>query len=190
MAETPSWIVAGFLPYEAEVRRWLRRTTRGRYDESDIVQEAYYRIWRSADPELIASPRSYFYQVARNIFLEQLRRDKMVKFADLAENDLESIPCDEPAADRHVAGCKQLAMVQKVVDELPERCRRIMRMRKVDGKSQKETALLLGVSENIVEKDVALALRHLLKRVGELEGAEYFEPDGSWHDRTEGRERG
>jgi RNA polymerase sigma factor (sigma-70 family) len=169
MTEDQEWLIATLLPHEAEVRRWLRRTIKGRYDESDIIQEAYYRIWKTADHGAIQSPRAYFFKVVRNIFLEQVRRSKIVKFSDLAESDTQNIPSEEPGAMRYLEGRSQLALVQMLVDELPSRCRNVLRLRKIDGKSQRETAALLGVTENVVEKEVARALRHLLRRLGELE---------------------
>ncbi|MDA5194996.1 RNA polymerase sigma factor [Govanella unica] len=189
--DDPNWIVTGFLPHEAEVRRWLRRMTR-KFDESDIIQEAYYRIWRRGDDVYdahIESPRSYFFSVVRNIFFEQLRRDQVVQFSELAESNLQKLPSEEVGADRSYAGQQRLAMVQSIIDELPERCRNVIRLRKIEGKSQRETAKLLRVSENVVEKDVARALRYLLRRIGELEGPERLEGQESHSDRRRHRER-
>jgi len=182
-----SWIVAAFLPFEAEVRRWLRHSMRGRYDESDIIQEAYYRIWRGADHEQIDAPRSYFFQVVRNILLEQIRRDQVVQISALTEIDVQGIPCETPGADRVWAGRSRLAIVQRLIQELPARCRDVVSMRKIEAKSQRETASLLGVSENVVEKEVARGLRHLLRRIGELETDETLEHRKARRDRS--RER-
>lgn len=186
-SDGPSWIVAGFLPYEAEVRRWLRRAVKQKYDESDIIQEAYYRIWRRAENASVESPRSYFFTVARNIFFEQLRRDRVVRICDLTEMDAQNIPSEEPGADRQWAGRERLALVQSIIEELPDRCRNVIRLRRIQGESQRSTAKLLGISENIVEKEVSHALRHLLRRIGEIEDAEQSEHQQR-HD--DGRRRG
>lgn len=187
----PNWIVTGFLPHEAEVRRWLRRMTR-KFDESDIIQEAYYRIWRRGDDAYdayIESPRSYFFTVVRNIFFEHLRRDRVVQFSELAESNLQNLPSEEVGADRSYAGQQRLAMVQSIIDELPERCRNVIRLRKIEGKSQRETAKILRISENVVEKDVARALRHLLRRIGELEGPERLAGQETHGEKQRRRER-
>lgn len=154
---------------EAEARRWLRRSSLGRREEADIIQEAYYRVWRSVDPGEVASPRAYFLQVVRNILFEHLRREKVVSFAALAEIDGWIIPSEEPGSERVVAATTRLRLVQTLLSELPGRCRRVMEMRKIDSRSQRETAHALGISENVVEKDVARALRHIMRRMAELE---------------------
>ena len=155
--------------HEAEVRRWLRRSSFGRREEADIIQEAYFRIWRGAEAETVASPRSYFFQVVRNILFEQLRREKVISFAQAAEVDERIIPSDEPGSERIVGASSRLALVRSLLNELPGRCRRVMELRKIDARSQRETAEILGISENVVEKDVARALRHVMGRMAELE---------------------
>jgi RNA polymerase sigma-70 factor (ECF subfamily) len=53
--------------------------------------------------------------------------------------------------------------VMTLVDMLPERCRTIFRMRKIDGLSQKEIAMRLGVSISIVENDAVKGLAQIMK---------------------------
>ena len=167
---------------EAEARRWLRRSTLGRREEADIIQEAYYRIWRGTAPADVVSPRAYFLQVVRNILFEHLRRDKVISFAALAEIDARIIPSEEPHAERVVAATSRLALVRTLLSELPGRCRRVMEMRRIDARSQRETAEALGISENVVEKDVARGLRHLMRRIAELETDFPAEPHQPAHD--------
>jgi RNA polymerase sigma-70 factor (ECF subfamily) len=158
------------MPHEAEVRRWLRKIPAAREDEADIIQEAYYRLWRLPDRSHIVAPRSYFFQTVRSILLERLRKDRVVAIESLAEIDVACIPSDEPDADRLVAGRSRLALVQALIEEMPHRWARIIQARRIDALSQRETAELLGVSENVVEKGVARGLRYLMRRIGELDG--------------------
>ena len=46
-AQRCQWIADHILPWEAEVRRWLRRYTRTLFadDIDDLIQEAYARLW-------------------------------------------------------------------------------------------------------------------------------------------------
>ena len=49
---------------------------------------------------------------------------------------------------------------------LPPKCREAFALRKVEGLSQREVALRMGVSENTVEKHVGKGLRILLRLFG------------------------
>lgn len=162
-----AWISANVLPYEAEVRRWLRRARVAKADEDDLIQEAYCRIVGVGDAALIRSGRAYFFSVVRNLLIEDLRRSRIVHIEAVAEIESLSIPGSEPTPERSFSGRQQLALVQRLIEELPERCRAIFKLRKIEVLSQRETAQRLGVTENVVEKQLAIGLRTVLRRLAE-----------------------
>jgi len=163
--ETAQWFAAHVLPREADVRGWLRASLRIE-NEDDVIQEAYAKMFAHGGFEQIASPRAWFFAVARNIVLKQMRRDRIVRIDAVAEIDALGIVDYEPSAERAVSGRQELARVQRLIEALPERCRLIFLMRKVDGLPQREIARRLRVSENIVEKEAAKGLRLVLQGLG------------------------
>lgn len=161
------WISQEILPYEGEVRRWARRAAPPELDVNDVIQEAYSRIARMGDPASVRSGRAYFFTVARNIVREHFRRERVVRIEPLAEMDQLNILDDEPSAERAFAARQQFRLVWRLIDQLPDRCRGIFLLRKVEGLSQREIAERVGVSENVVEKQIALGLKRLLKLMAE-----------------------
>lgn len=183
-----AWISANVLPYEAEVRRWLRRARVGKADEDDLIQEAYCRIVGVGDASVIRAGRAYFFSVVRNLLIEDLRRSRIVHIEAVAEIENLSIPGSEPTPERAFSGRQQLALVQRLIEELPERCRAIFKLRKIEVLSQRETAQRLGVTENVVEKQLAIGLRTVLRRLAESDaGANQTEFQSS--DDGQGRQR-
>jgi RNA polymerase sigma-70 factor (ECF subfamily) len=162
-----TWISANVLPYEAEVRRWLRRARVGKSDEDDLIQEAYCRIVGVGDASRIRSGRAYFFSVVRNLLIEDIRRSRVVHIEAMAEIEDLSIPGSEPTPERSFSGRQQLAVVQRLIEELPERCRAVFKLRKIEVLSQRETAERLGLTENVVEKQLAIGLRTVLRRLAE-----------------------
>jgi len=165
--ETLRWISTEILPHEGEVRRWLCRVAPAGMDPSDIVQESYSRIARLQDGAVVRSGRAYFFMVARNIVREHFRRERVVRFEPLAEMDLLGIIDDEPSAERALAARQEFRLVWRLLDQLPERCRRIFVLRKIEGLSQRQIAEQVGVTENVVEKQIALGLKLLLRLLSE-----------------------
>lgn len=161
------WLAREILPHEGDVRRWLRRSLVVSGDVDDVIQEAYCRLADLGDPARIASPRAYFFQTARSIVLEQMRRARIVRIEAVTEIDALRIEWDEPSPERIVGGREELDRVMQAVAALPDRCRRIFEMRRVLGLSQKDIAQRLGVTENIVENEAARGLKAVLKRLGE-----------------------
>ncbi|WP_313804765.1 sigma-70 family RNA polymerase sigma factor [Sphingobium sp.] len=163
MADTViTWISVHILPHEPAVRRWLRRIQPAHGYEDDIIQEAYCRIASIVDCSHIMSGRNYFFATARNIILERMRRDRIVKIEAMAEIETLCILDDKPSVEHVVSSRQQLQLVQEMIEALPPRCRDVFVMRKVEQLSQRQTAERLGITENIVEKEVARGLRLLL----------------------------
>lgn len=164
--------VGAFLPHEPAVRRWLRSRRTVKWDEDDIIQESYARIARAAiQMEIIHRPRAYFLRVARNIMLDKLRRDKIVPIDSMLSAELVKIPDNGTLQDDQFIAAQEAAFLKHLIAGLPERCQRIFFLRKLDGLSQRETAERLGLTENVVEKDVAKALRLLSHGIRESDGS-------------------
>lgn len=150
------------MPHESDVRHWLRRSRVPDNDADDLIQEAYCRMAALDATDHITHPASYFFQIVRNLLLEQLRRAKVVRFETAIE--LDSMAGGEDLSpERIVAGRRELARVQGLIAGLPDRCRRVFELRKLHGVSQREIARMLGVSESVVENDGVKGLRMIIE---------------------------
>ena len=163
------WVGRCVLPWEGYVRAWLRRASVPRSEIDDIVQEAYSRIARLEKFQHIANPKAYFLEVARNVLFEQLRRSRIIRIDTIAEMELPIIPDDSPDQERVAIGKEEIAKLKRLINGLPERCRKMFVLRKIEGLSQKQIAERLGVSENTVETQVGRGLRLIM---------------GAWIDQT------
>jgi RNA polymerase sigma-70 factor (ECF subfamily) len=167
------WVSRHILPLEARLRSWLRSAFPS-IDADDVIQETYCRISALESVGHIADPRSYFFQTARNVVLQQIRRTRVVSIeaaSGLSEFD-QALAEDDASPERIVAGRRALARVEALIAALPDRCRQIFQLRKIEGVSQREIASRLGVTETIVENEVTRGLRRILDAMGEEERAE------------------
>jgi RNA polymerase sigma-70 factor (ECF subfamily) len=168
-ARIVAWVAHSVMPHEGKVRAWLARSRVQREDIDDVIQEAYCRLSALEDVEGIDRPDAYFFSIARNLLASNLRRAKIVPMETVAEIDALA-PFDEtPSPERQAAGRIELARVRQLVDTLPERCRRIFELRKIEGLPQRDIAARLGVSESIVENDGAKGVQLILARLREAE---------------------
>lgn len=167
------WVGRYILPHEARLRNWLRSAFPA-IDVDDVVQEAYCRIATLERVSHINDPRQYFFKTARNIVLEQLRRDRIVSIeaaTGLAElEQAAEVECGNP--ERLTSDRRMLARVEQLIATLPERGRQIFRMRKIDGLSQRDISTRLGVSESVVENEVSRSLDKIVRALTQEELAE------------------
>jgi RNA polymerase sigma-70 factor (ECF subfamily) len=162
------WVASYILPYEGEVRGWLRKHVRtlNPHDIDDLLQEAYTRLW-TAEYTHITNGRSYLFAVIRNLLLEQARHARIVPMERLGEIDALLIPSEEPGPDRRVNARQELERLERVVAELPEQCRRAFQLQKFQSLSQREIALEMNITEKTVEKHLAVALVRVLDALKE-----------------------
>ncbi|MDB5456869.1 MAG: polymerase, sigma-24 subunit, subfamily [Caulobacter sp.] len=166
-AEIVAWVGSQILPHEADVRAWLRRTGGAHFDIDDIVQETYCRLAALRGVDHIVNGRAYFFRTARNIAIERIRRARIVRIDCVTEIDALNVVDHEPSPERIVAGRRELARVQRLIEGLPERCREIFKLRRIHGLSQREVAQRLGVTENVVEMQAMRGLRLILRALSE-----------------------
>jgi RNA polymerase sigma factor (sigma-70 family) len=160
------WMEKNLLPHEAEIRRWLKRGGVPDNDVDDIMQETYARIGSVDDLECIRSPRSYAYQVAHSILVNSLRRPNVVaitKNGDLAELHVASL---DAAPEQRIALKDEVQEVVNAIAALPHRTRDVLLLRRVEGLSQRETAIRLAIAEKTVEKHFARATHALMVQFG------------------------
>jgi RNA polymerase sigma-70 factor (ECF subfamily) len=170
-SEIAEWVGRCILPHEAALRRWLRGAVASANDVDDVVQEAYCRIASLESASHIHNPQAYLFQVARNVLVEQVRRSRIVRIDLIAELDALNIADDRPSPEESTLARRELGRLKALIDALPEKCRRVFVLRKIDGISQREIATRLGITENTVEAHAANGLRLILKKWAE--GPEY-----------------
>lgn len=159
--EFVAWVGANIIPHERDLRLWLRKRLPAA-NVDDVVQEAYCRIAALEGSAHILNGRAYLFRVAGNIVLEQARRARIVSIDSAGQSDFEDVADEEPSPERVVAARRDLDQVKGLIAGLPERCRKVFVLRRIEGLPQKEVAARLGVTENVVEQQSVRGLRLIL----------------------------
>lgn len=120
----------------------------------EIVQEVFMKIWEKRDfLEIKGAISSYLYQTVKNKSLNYLRDQK--KRLVIYQDPKDTI--EEEQEQNHL----ETSHLHKAISLLPDRCRVIFKMKKVDGLSYKEISQRLSVSEKTVENQMGIALKKL-----------------------------
>ncbi|MBZ6384056.1 RNA polymerase sigma-70 factor (ECF subfamily) [Sphingomonas sp. BE270] len=159
------WFVDEVMPHEASYLAFARRLTGSREDASDLVQEAYLRLFAADGWAGIVNPQAYVHRSIRHIVIDRLRRAKIVDFRQFVEADHVQLHDDVPDQFRVAAGKEALKRFSEVLSRLPDRCREVFVRRRVQEQSPAEIAEDLGVSVSTLEKRLARAI-YLLTQEG------------------------
>lgn len=137
------------LPLKDKLFRLALRITFDRAEAEDIVQETMIRVWNKRDEwEGLESVEAYCLTVARNLAIDRSEKkdSQMVELTSEAEQTPDvSSPYDR------LVNKERLKLVHRLVSELPEKQRLIMQLRDVEGKSYKEIAVALHLTEEQVK---------------------------------------
>jgi RNA polymerase sigma factor (sigma-70 family) len=158
-AALKTWFVGSVLPLEPSLGRMIRRHCRNAEDVIDVRQEVYERALRGAARGLPATTRHYVFAIARNVLIDRARREKVVSFEQVADLEELNPAADLNQTDRQLDARDQLRRALAGLDRLPPRCREVVRLRKIEGLSVRDTATRLGVTHHTVERQLTLGIR-------------------------------
>jgi len=161
MDELESWFIREVLPLEAILIQFLRRGGRSSSDVEDLRQDLYEKVFDAARDGIPKSTRAFVFTAARNLLIDHVRHEQVVPFNSVESLEDLSLAIDEPAPDRVVIARQELRRLQAALDKLPERQRKAIVLRKVQGLSIREIAERVGAAERTVEEHLTEGLRAL-----------------------------
>jgi RNA polymerase sigma-70 factor (ECF subfamily) len=130
----------------------------------DIVQETFIRVWehrKGLDPR--GSFPAYIMRISINLVRDESRRRKRRERldADIAR------PAGSSEGDplRALEATVLEEELTGVISGLPEKCRTVFLLSRIEGKSNREIALMLGTSVRTVEHQISHALDVIRKRL-------------------------
>ena len=155
------WFVREILAHEEALMRFLLRHWPQREELHDLRQELYARIYEAAARSLPAQPKAFLFASARHLLADRVRRSKVVSIEPMGDFEPSHVLVDEVSPERWCGGRQALRRLSSALDQLPQRCREIVWLRRVEELSQRDVALRLGISEKTVEKHIAKGMRLL-----------------------------
>ena len=156
-----AWFAGEILVHEQALGYYLRRCWPHRDELHDLRQEVYVRVYESAGKALPTAPKSFLFTIARNLMADRLRRSRVVSIEAVGDLDSLNVLIDEVTPERWCSGRQTLKRLAEAFDHLPDRCRQVMWLRRVEELPQKEVAMRLCISEKTVEKHMAKGIRLL-----------------------------
>jgi RNA polymerase sigma-70 factor (ECF subfamily) len=134
----------------------------GNYEDArDFVQEAFLKLWKTGRwQEGGQEMFSFVAKILVNLCIDRLRKQKLRQFFSISEI-LVGQSKDNP--EQEIFDGELQEMLELQVERLKPRQKAIFILRDVEGYSVKETARMVGCSENSVLTNLHLA-RHNLRK--------------------------
>ncbi|WP_211347392.1 RNA polymerase sigma factor [Sphingorhabdus contaminans] len=153
------WFCREVLPLERALTHYIRRNLRDPDAVTDVRQEIYERALLGARRDLPINTQAYLYTIARNLLINTARRAQIVSIEHVAELEDVRHEVDMLETERHLNARDELRRAMAALEQLPPRCREVVRLRKVEGYTTRETADHLGVGIDTIEKQLTNGMR-------------------------------
>jgi len=144
----------------------------GRHDDvEDVLQEAFRLAYKAENGKEIEQPKSFLFQIAKNVALNQLRQKSRRPTDYLEDSESADVLVSEWTLEDEVIAQQKLEIHCAAVAALPPQCRKVYLMRKVYAMSYKEIAEALEITvstvESHMEKGFARCHAYVEARMGE-----------------------
>lgn len=146
---------------------FARKFTSDSDSARDLVQEVFIDLWdRIADLQINSSVRSYLFSMVHNKCLNQIRSQKVHnKYTSYTEIKIKEAELFYFDANESVHSSIFMKDIQEILDkqisELPEGCREVFKMSRIEGLENKQIAEKLDLSVRTVENQIYRALKVL-----------------------------
>ena len=157
------------LPLKNELFRLALRITQNRFEAEDVVQETMLKVWKGrSEWDKIDNIEAYCLTVCRNLSLDKMRHmDNQVQ-----NIEQESEPADQSYSanpEEQAVQHDRLQLVRQLISQLPEKQRSCMQLRDVEGKSYRDIANIIGISEEQVKVNIFRARQTIRERFQQAE---------------------
>lgn len=137
------------LPLKDKLFRLALRITLDRAEAEDVVQETLIRVWSKRDEwARLSSIEAFCLRIAKNLAID---RSEKMDAQTVALTPAEEQTPDASGPHERLVEKEQLALIHRLMDELPEPQRLIIHLRDVEEKPYKEIAGLLDLTEEQVK---------------------------------------
>ena len=166
-------LLEAYMAKRGDLVRFFAARLRSAAVAEDLIQDLYLRVASLELAEPVDNPSAYLYRLASNLMLDRLRSERRSGARDAAWLVSQRINvggqsvADSPSAEQSVYASQRLGKAALAISELPPQTRRAFELHKLEGKTQDETARILGVSRKTVEKQISTALQRLMAKLSD-----------------------
>ena len=127
----------------------------------EVVSDVFFKVWihRTKLPE-IENFKAYLYTSSRNTALNYLDKEKRHRAVQLEDLEV-PIQINEICPESELISKEMQEAIGKAIDRLPERCKLIYSLAKIEQLKYKEIAQILDISVKTIDHQLTIAIKKI-----------------------------
>ena len=155
-----------FAAQRARLHAYIQRRIRNKHDLEDIAQEAFLRLLRVPNLDLVRDPIAYLFTIAGNVIKEnRIADDRATRAVRIDDEDVYEQLGEYLDIEGDMDHDSRVARLKEVLPQLPDKTYATVMLQYFRGYSYQEIADLLGISTHTVKKHHSSALVFCRRRM-------------------------
>lgn len=152
-----------YLPFHPKLYRIAYALLEDKADAEDILQEAYCKLWKKRDElEGVQHPEAFSITLVKNLCLDYLRSPRSNRDDESTETVV--LPAST-SPDRELEEKENIRHVQKIIDQLPENQRQVIRLRGIEDCSFEEIEQITGLTASNIRTLLSRARKFIREKL-------------------------
>ena len=154
-----------FEDYYSELRAYACRITGNAEEADDVVEDTFVELWRNRMRlDFSGNIRSYLYRAVYSNAMDLLRHrgvsgTRLSLLDHINESRMEYVNAHD--GQKHLEQQELAGRLEEAINALPDKCRMAFRLSYINGLSNRDIALSMGLLVRTVEAHIYKALREL-----------------------------
>lgn len=146
-----------FREHNQALIRFLALRLRSQQEAREVAQEAYVRLLQLHEPGAVSFLRAMLFRIAANLAVDRIRHEQTVRryMHECAFPDALAV---SPTPEHAAHSAQELQLVERLIDELPPKCRQAFLLHRIHGLDFPEIARRMGLGERMVRTYVVRAV--------------------------------
>ena len=157
-APQPGLVERLFREHNDSLLRFLAARLGSQQEAREIAQEAYVRLLNLHTPGAVSYQRAFLFKTAANLAIDRLRtrryRERPASWEFFEKRAGAATP------EQELSGVQELKLLQRLLDELPPKCRRAFVLNKFYGLDAYAIAREMKLTDRMVRSYIVRALVH------------------------------
>lgn len=144
---------------------YIQRMVGDKEQAIDIIQETYVKALEKANNIEIKNEKAFLYKIARNIVIDQARKNQIREIVTYEEEDF-SIPKNEQPDEIVLENVKEELLLE-ALNNLPKHLKQVFVLHVFEGLEKKDIAKMMNLNLNTIQKYVINATAKLTEYIQE-----------------------